>query len=80
MLEGQPFLTKELVNQGLVPRETVRFGVTVPLPLYCPEDRAVIHAVATGQVPDAGLENRTLLIKRLANQGLVPRAAVPPCR
>ncbi len=79
-LEGEPFRTKALVNQGLIPRGAVEAGIPLAGPLYCPEERALMRAVAAGLVPEEALDYERLSVKRLVNQGLVPRAAAAPCR
>ncbi|HEX6231410.1 MAG TPA: hypothetical protein VF029_06825 [Actinomycetota bacterium] len=79
-LDGEPFRTKALVNQGIVPREVLELGIPLARPLYCPAERALMEAVAAGVVPEPALDDEDLLIKRLINQGLVPRAAAAPCR
>lgn len=79
-LDGEPFLTKRLVNRGILPREALEARMAPVAPLHCPEERALMAAVAAGVVPQQALETEELLIKRLANQGLIPRAAAAPCR
>lgn len=61
------------MNEGVVPREALQ-----PLiePLYSAQERALMAAVAAGQVPEAALEDESFLIKSLVNQGLVPRETV----
>ena len=62
---------EQLVNAGIVPAETLepeRVGS-----LYTAQDRELMAAVASGQVPAETLDGDSFLIKRLINQGLVPR-------
>ena len=67
-------LIEQLVNEGLVPKETLE-----PLkgdPTYSAQDRALIAAVAIGQVPEEVLESNYFLIRRLVNQGLIPSKTI----
>ena len=79
VLDAEPFRTKQLVNEGVLPRATLSPQPALVAPLYCPEDRAVMAAVAAGVVPDEVLEGEPFRTKRLINQGLVPREAAAPC-
>jgi hypothetical protein len=74
-IKGEPFLTKRLINKGLVPRATLR-PTSPPVPsLYSIREPALVMAVARGQVPMQALESEPRLIQRLINRGLVPPAA-----
>jgi hypothetical protein len=79
VLDAEPFRTKQLVNEGLLPHATLSPWPAPVAPLYCPDDRAVMAAVAQGLVPDEVLEGEPFRTKRLINQGLVPREAAAPC-
>lgn len=79
ILDAEPFRTKQLVAQGLVPAETLIPKAVGPAPLYCPEERAVMAAVAAGVVPAEALEGEPYRTKRLVAQGLIPRDSVDPC-
>jgi hypothetical protein len=68
-------LMRHLVNAGVVPRETLQPRQTAIKPLYTTQERALMAAIASGQVPEAALDQKELLIKRLVNQGLIPRQA-----
>lgn len=74
-LDSEPFLTKGLVNQGVVPRAALEARPVVIAPLYSAEERAVMEAVAAGVVPEETLDGEPFRTKRLVNQGLIPRAA-----
>jgi hypothetical protein len=63
-------LIERLVNAGVLPRETLEPPKAEPI--YSAQDRALMAAVANGQVPEKVLESDDFLIKRLVNQGLVP--------
>ncbi len=67
----EPSTVEQLVNAGLVPAETLEPRSVGSL--YTAQDRALMGAVASGQVPAATLDGDSFLIKRLINQGLVPR-------
>ena len=71
-LDGEPFRTKALVNQGLIPAQTLEAG-GYTASLYTREDRALMAAVAAGMVPKEALDSESFRIKRLINQGLIPR-------
>jgi hypothetical protein len=47
-------------------------------PLYSSQDRALMAAVASGVVPQEVLESDDFRIKRLVNQGLVPKESAEP--
>jgi hypothetical protein len=79
VLDAEPFRTKQLVNEGVLPRATLSPGSAPVTPLYCPEERALMAAVAAGVVPDEVLDGEPFRTNRLINQGLVPRAAAAPC-
>jgi hypothetical protein len=79
VLDAEPFRTKQLVNEGLLPRATLSPGSAPVTPLYCPEERALMAAVAAGVVPDEVLDGEPFRTNRLINQGLVPREAAAPC-
>jgi hypothetical protein len=74
-LHAEPFITRNLVNQGLLPLETLRANVVPGPSLYSAQERGVMAAVAKGLVPSEALESETFLIKRRINQGLIPREA-----
>lgn len=66
-------LIEQLVNEGLLPRETLEVKGE---PTYSAQDRALIAAVASGQVPHEVLDSDYFLIRRLVNQGLIPRETI----
>lgn len=79
VLAQEPFRTKQLVAEGLIPRAALLSGVAAAVSLYCPDERAVMAAVAAGVVPKETLDGEPYRTKRLIAQGLVPREAVEPC-
>jgi hypothetical protein len=48
----------------------------VGAPLYTADELAVMRSVARGFIPAETLEGGTFLLKRLVNQGLIPRATL----
>jgi hypothetical protein len=80
VLAREPFRTKQLVAEGLVPSAALDAAVTPVAPLYCPDELATIAAVAAGTIPQETLAGEPYRTKRLIEQGLVPRAAAEPCR
>jgi hypothetical protein len=74
-LEGEPFRTKVLISQGLIPRGALAPRGAPITPLYTEAERAVMAAVAAGMVPEETLEGEPFRTKRLINQGLIPRQA-----
>jgi len=74
-LNGEPYRTKQLVNEGLVPSEALAPRSAPVEPLYTARERAIMAAVATGQIPRQVLDGEPFRTKRLINQGLIPRAA-----
>jgi hypothetical protein len=79
VLEAEPFRTKSLVARGLVPRETLIAAAPPRPPLWCPEERAVMQAVASGVVPPEVLDGEPYRTKRLIARGLVPWESAGPC-
>jgi hypothetical protein len=74
-LDGEPFRTKRLVNGGLVPREALAPWSPPVEPLYSARERALMAAVAAGQIPRQALDGEPFRTKELINRGLIPRAA-----
>jgi hypothetical protein len=66
---AEPFINGNLVNQGLLPRETLRANVVPGPSLYSAQERGVMAAVAKGLVPSEALESESFLIQRCINQG-----------
>jgi hypothetical protein len=64
-----------LVNQGLVPSETLQPSSIASTSLYSAQERALMNAVAQGMVPEETLESESFRIKGLINQGLIPAKA-----
>ena len=79
VLDAEPFRTKQLVAERLVPAETLETQSTPVAPLYCEEEQAVMAAVAAGVIPREVLEGEPFRTKRLINQGLIPRESATPC-
>lgn len=79
VLGSEPFRTKSLVARGLVPRETLIPATAARPPLWCPEERAVMQAVAAGVVPAQVLDEEPYRTKRLIARGLVPWQSAEPC-
>ena len=71
----QQSVTERLVNAGVIPSQTLQPALAAVEPLYSARDRALMGAVSAGVVPDEVLNTHDFLIKRLANQGLIPREA-----
>jgi len=74
-LNGEPFRTKELVNEGLIPPAALAPWSPSVAPLYTARERAIMAAVASGQIPPQVLDGEPFRTKRLINQGLIPRGA-----
>ena len=79
VLHAEPFRTKQLVAQGTIPYETLLPGREYVAPLWCPQERAVMRAVAAGLVPADALDAEPFRTKRLIAQGLIPRETAEPC-
>lgn len=62
------------MNAGVLPGETLEPPKAEPI--YSAQDRALMAAVANGLVLEKVLEDDHFLIKRLVNQGLVPRETI----
>jgi hypothetical protein len=74
-LDGGVFLIKSLINQGLIPIQTVQERFVPVGALYTPEERTVMRLVNQGLLPRETLDSGVFLIKSLINQGLIPREA-----
>lgn len=68
--------TENLVNQGLLPEAALRGYIAPSAPIFTPEDLALIHAAQTGVIPMEAVDWDDVALKRLVNQGLIPRAAL----
>jgi hypothetical protein len=79
VLDLEPFRTKQLVAQGLIPRETLIPASPSRPPLYCPEELALMQAVSAGLVPEAALDTESFRAKELIARGLIPWQAAEPC-
>jgi hypothetical protein len=77
-LEGGIYRIKSLVNQGLIPRETLNRYQPPVEPLYTEQEQLIMAAVANGQVPKETLDGEPYRTKRLINAGLIPREAARP--
>ncbi|HYU57624.1 MAG TPA: hypothetical protein VEO00_06195 [Actinomycetota bacterium] len=78
-LEGGVFLIKSLVNRDLIPAETLKPYQAPVQPLWCPQERALMAAVAAGLVPQEALQGEPFRTKRLIAKGLIPRQSATPC-
>jgi hypothetical protein len=68
----------QLATQGSIPLEACPAASPVLQPrppLYTPTELETIRLVNAGQLPGATLDGSTFLIKRLANEGQIPREA-----
>ncbi len=67
----------QLANQGRVPLEACSAATTQQptQPLYTTTELEMIRLVEGGRLPEGTLDNQTFLIKRLANEGEIPRDA-----
>jgi hypothetical protein len=85
VLDAEPFRTKRLVAEGIIPPETLDgnaalIGATSSVePLYCPDELAVLEAVAAGTMKAGVLDREPFRTKALIAHGLIPRAAAAPC-
>ena len=62
------------VRSGQVPVAALN-SIRPVAPLYSPTETKLIESVRSGHVPADVLDSRALLLKRLANEGKIPRAA-----
>ncbi len=74
VLKAEPFRTKLLVAQGILPLATL--DAAIPAPLYCPDEIATLQKVAAGTLPASTLDREPFLTKNLIAQGLIPRGSV----
>jgi hypothetical protein len=74
-LDSEPFRTRGLINQGLVPQAALEPRPVGISPLYSAQEQAMMAAVAAGLVPEEALEGEPFRTKQLINQGLIPREA-----
>lgn len=64
--------TKLLVNEGIVPAQTLEPYTPALASLWTPQERALMDAVARGLVPEQALDHEAITTKQLINQGLIP--------
>lgn len=74
-IDWETINTKLLVNQGVVPAETLEPYAPAPAPLVTPAASALMDAVTKGIVPEQALDQELITTKQLINQGLIPRGS-----
>ena len=77
-LDGGIYLIKRLVNEGLIPRQTLDPYEPPVEPLYTDREQLVMQLAAAGLIPGETLNGDPYRTKRLINAGLIPRAAADP--
>ena len=75
-VDYQLLMTERLANQGLVPAETLEPYYPPVEPLYSAREMLTIEQAESGQIPMASVDWDEVELKRLVNQGLIPRAAL----
>ncbi len=75
-VDWQLLKTERLVEQGLVPGEALEPASGPTDPLYTPDELLMIDLANTGQIPMEAVDWDEVALKKLVNQGLLPRAAL----
>jgi len=68
--------TEQLVNQGLVPAQTLELYRPPVEPLFTKSELLMIELAESGQIPMPAVDWEEVQLKRLVNQGLIPREAL----
>lgn len=68
---------KRAVAKGLVPLQALQKARTESEPLFTAEELATIELAGRGLIPRQTVDWEAVELSRLANQGLIPRAAAP---
>lgn len=68
--------TEQLVNQGLVPAETLEANRSPVEPLFSESELLMIELAESGQIPMQAVDWGKVELKKLVNQGLIPRDAL----
>jgi hypothetical protein len=80
-VDWQTLRTEQLIAQRLIPAQTLEPAgtpapVPVPEPLFSESEELLIRLATTGQIPMQSVDWREVELKRLVNQGLIPRATL----
>lgn len=68
--------TERLVNQGQIPAQTLESYGSPIEPLFSADERLMIELAQTGQIPMEAVDWGDVQLKKLVNQGLIPREAL----
>ncbi len=75
-VDWQLLKTERMVEQGLVPAEALEPAVSPVAPLFSPDELLTIELANTGQIPTEAVDWSGVALKKLVNQGLIPREAL----
>ena len=68
--------TEELANRGLIPAETLEPYRPAVEPLFSDSELLMMELARTGRIPRQAVDWGEVELKRLVNQGLIPREAL----
>lgn len=68
--------TEQLVNQGLIPAQTLQPYVAPVVPLFSEHETLMIELARSGQIPVQAVDWEDVEMKKLVNEGLIPREAL----
>jgi len=68
--------TEQLVNQGRIPAQTLEPYRTPVEPLFSETELVMIELAKSGQIPREAVDWGEVELKKLVNQGLIPRQAL----
>lgn len=69
-------MTERMVNQGLVPAQALEPYAPPVEPLYTAQELSTLELAESGQIPMESVDWDEVALKRLVNQGLIPRQAL----
>jgi hypothetical protein len=76
-VDWEDLQTKALVNEGLIPAQALQPAIEPGESPYTAEERLMMDLANRGLIPDQAVDWETIELKRLINQGLIPRQAAP---
>jgi DNA-binding transcriptional regulator YdaS (Cro superfamily) len=68
--------TEQLVNEGLIPAQTLEPRSSAVEPLFSAEERLMIELARTGQIPREAVDWGEVQLKKMVNEGMIPREAL----
>ena len=68
--------TEELVNQGLIPAQTLEPYIAAAEPLFSESELLTMEFARSRQIPVQAVDWQAVEMKKLVNEGFIPRQAL----